>query len=82
VAAAEYNKAKRAAAFIRKESRHRPSVGLILGSGLGAFADSLRQAVRIPYQKIPHFPVSTAVGHAGRLVVGLSGKVPSSQRGC
>lgn len=72
----EYDKAKQAAAFIRKQSRHRPQVGLILGSGLGAFADSLRQAVRIPYQKIPCFPVSTAVGHAGRLVVGLSGRIP------
>ena len=76
MAATEYDKAKRAAAFIRKQTRQRPHVGLILGSGLGAFADSLHPAVRIPYQHIPHFPVSTAVGHAGRLVVGLSGKVP------
>jgi purine-nucleoside phosphorylase len=51
-------------------------VGLILGSGLGAFADSLRRAKRIPYRQIPHFPVSTAVGHAGRLVAGLVGGVP------
>lgn len=76
MAATEYDKAKRAAAFIRKQTRQRPHVGLILGSGLGAFADSLHPAVRIPYQHIPHFSVSTAVGHAGRLVVGLSGKVP------
>lgn len=76
MAATEYDKAQRAAAFIRKRIRYRPRVGLILGSGLGAFADSLGGAVRILYQQIPHFPVSTAVGHAGRLVVGLSGKVP------
>jgi purine-nucleoside phosphorylase len=48
----------------------RPSVGLILGSGLGDFADRLEDAVRIDYADIPHFPVSTVSGHAGRLVVG------------
>jgi purine-nucleoside phosphorylase len=48
----------------------RPTVGLVLGSGLGGFADRLEDAVRIEYADIPHFPVSTIVGHAGRLVVG------------
>jgi purine-nucleoside phosphorylase len=41
-----------------------------LGSGLGAFADELTEAARIPYEKIPGFPRSTAIGHAGRLVIG------------
>jgi purine-nucleoside phosphorylase len=50
-------------------------VGLVLGSGLGAFADELDNAARIPYAKIPGFPISTAVGHAGRLVVGKAGGV-------
>jgi purine-nucleoside phosphorylase len=55
---------------------HRPRIGLVLGSGLGAFAKSLEQATAIPYAQIPHFPVSTIVGHSGELVVGLSGGVP------
>lgn len=76
MSASEYEKAKEAAEFICGRTKQRPRVGLILGSGLGAFGESLAEAVKIPYGKIPHFPVSTAVGHAGRLVVGLSGKVP------
>jgi purine-nucleoside phosphorylase len=72
----EYARADRAARFILKQTRLRPRIGLVLGSGLGAFADELASAVRIPYEKIPHFPRSTAVGHAGRLVVGKSGAVP------
>ena len=54
----------------------RPQIGLVLGSGLGAFAQTLDKAVAIPYRDIPHFPLSTAIGHAGELVVGLSGGVP------
>ena len=54
----------------------RPTVGLVLGSGLGAFARTLDKATAIPYREIPHFPVSTAVGHAGELVIGTSGGVP------
>lgn len=54
----------------------RPKVGLVLGSGLGAFADSLTHTTKIPYSEIPSFPQSTAIGHAGRLVVGNAGHVP------
>jgi purine-nucleoside phosphorylase len=54
----------------------RPAIGLVLGSGLGAFAQSLDKAARIPYPDIPHFPTSTAIGHRGELVVGTSGGVP------
>ena len=54
----------------------RPKVGLVLGSGLGAFARSLERPVAIPYPEIPHFPTSTAIGHAGELVVGTSQGVP------
>lgn len=53
----------------------RPTVGLILGSGLGGFADRLEDPVRIEYGDIPHFPTSTVSGHAGRLVVGDLGGV-------
>ncbi|HTE54860.1 MAG TPA: purine-nucleoside phosphorylase [Kofleriaceae bacterium] len=53
----------------------RPSVGLILGSGLGSFADRLENATRIPYAEIPGFAASTVPGHAGRLVIGQRGDV-------
>ena len=53
-----------------------PSVGLVLGSGLGAFADELTARVDLPYSEIPQWPVSTAVGHAGKLVSGLLGTTP------
>ena len=42
-----------------------PRIGIILGSGLGALADSIEDPVEIPYSEIPHFPVSTAIGHKG-----------------
>jgi len=54
----------------------RPRVGLILGSGLGGFADSLGQATRVPYAEIPSFPHSTAIGHAGKLVIGNADGIP------
>ena len=66
----EFARAERAAKFISKKSRLQPRIAVVLGSGLGAFADDLTEAVRIPYERIPHFPRSTAVGHAGRLVIG------------
>jgi len=50
-----------------------PTVAVVLGSGLGAFADELKDAVVIHYADIPHFPHSTAIGHAGRLVIGTLG---------
>ncbi len=72
----EFVRAERAAKFILSKTKLRPRVGLVLGSGLGAFADELDAATRIPYAKIPHYPRSTAIGHAGRLVVGKVGAVP------
>ncbi len=51
----------------------RPSIGVVLGSGLGAFAGLLQHAVRIPYRDVPGLPVSTAMGHAGELVLGTLG---------
>lgn len=53
-----------------------PTVGVVLGSGLGAFADELRDAVAVAYADIPHWPASTAVGHAGQLVAGYLGDSP------
>jgi purine-nucleoside phosphorylase len=64
-----------AKAYIEQQTDIRPEIGLILGSGLGVLADEIEDAVKIPYEMIPHFPVSTVEGHAGQLVIGkLSGK--------
>ncbi len=54
----------------------RPRIGLVLGTGLGALATEVEDAHVIPYAAIPHFPVSTAPGHAGRLVLGRLGGAP------
>jgi purine-nucleoside phosphorylase len=72
----EFTKAEEAANYIRSKTKLRPKVGLVLGSGLGPFADHLANAVRIPYEEIPHFPRPTAEGHAGKLVIGDLGHVP------
>jgi purine-nucleoside phosphorylase len=66
----EFARAERAAKFILSKTKLRPQIGLVLGSGLGAFADELAAPTKIPYAKIPGFPRSTAIGHAGRLVLG------------
>lgn len=62
-----------AARFVESKTAIRPSVGVVLGSGLSAFAESLLHATRIRYGDLPGFPVSTSVGHAGELVVGTLG---------
>ena len=63
-----------AAEFIRRKANVQPQIGMILGTGLSPLAEEIEDAVIIPYQEIPHFPVSTVHGHAGRLVLGrLSG---------
>jgi purine-nucleoside phosphorylase len=72
----DFARAERAAKFVRARTRLRPRIALVLGSGLGAFADGIMRAVRIEYEKIPHFPRSTAIGHAGRLVIGEVGTIP------
>lgn len=61
---------KEAAAFIAQRAKIKPRAGIILGSGLGGFADQIENAVTIPYGEIPGWPVSTAIGHAGTLVLG------------
>jgi purine-nucleoside phosphorylase len=68
-----FTRAESAAAFLLSQTTLRPEIGLVLGSGLGSFADDLADAVRIPYAHIPTFPRSTAVGHAGQLVIGKLG---------
>jgi purine-nucleoside phosphorylase len=71
-----YEKALEAAAYIRSKYAGEVKTALVLGSGLGAFADEVENAVRIPYEEIPHFAVSTVEGHAGQLVLGEAAGVP------
>jgi purine-nucleoside phosphorylase len=59
--------------FLEARTGYRPRVAVVLGSGLGAFADELTGPVVMPYSEIPHWPCSTAVGHAGHLVFGKLG---------
>ena len=66
----QFTLADSAAQLILDRTPLRPSIALVLGSGLGGFADSLTDAMRIPYADIPSFPHSTAIGHAGRMVIG------------
>ena len=72
----EFLQAERAAKFILAKTRLRPQIALVLGSGLGAFADEFETPARIPYGNIPHFPRSTAIGHVGQLVLGKVAGIP------
>src|SRR5260370_40296475 len=74
----EIERAGRAADFIFSQTVLRPKIALVLGSRLGAFADEFGGATKIPYAKIPHFPQSTAIGHAGKLVIGKVGTIPGA----
>jgi purine-nucleoside phosphorylase len=71
-----YSNAQSAADYIRTATDLTPHIGIILGSGLGNFANHVRGATRIPYAEIPHFPRSTVEGHSGNLVLGTIAGVP------
>ena len=71
-----YENALEAAAYIRSKYAGEVKTAVVLGSGLGAFADEVENAVRIPYEEIPHFARSTVEGHAGQLVLGEAAGVP------
>ena len=66
----QYTRATAAADYIRTWSTHPPTLGIILGSGLGNFAAQVEHPVTIPYADIPHWPLSTVAGHSGKLVLG------------
>jgi purine-nucleoside phosphorylase len=72
----QFDKITEAATFISSKWTLAPKVGIILGSGLGAVAAAVTDAVKIPYESIPHFARSAAPGHAGQLVCGLLEGVP------
>lgn len=65
-----YENAVEAAEYIKSKYENKIRIAVVLGSGLGAFADELENAVKIPYEEIPHFARSTVEGHAGQLVLG------------
>jgi len=71
-----YERAEHATRVIRARISIEPRIALVLGSGLGSFADDFEEAVTIPYEEIPGFVRSTAQGHAGQLVVGKIENVP------
>ncbi|MCG8498803.1 MAG: purine-nucleoside phosphorylase [Firmicutes bacterium] len=75
-------KMEQSAAFIRSKIEMQPEIAAVLGSGLGVLADEVEEAVEINYADIPHFPVSTVEGHAGKLVIGkLEGKAVMVMKG-
>ena len=70
------------ATFVQSRTDHHPEIGLVLGSGLGAAAEEVRDADRIPYEEIPNWPVSTVEGHSGELFIGrLHGQMMMAMRG-
>jgi purine-nucleoside phosphorylase len=69
-----YDQVNEAADAIRLRVPEVPQVGIVLGSGLGDFANSLGDAVVMPYDQLPHWPAARVIGHEGKLVVGTVGK--------
>jgi purine-nucleoside phosphorylase len=71
-----FEKANAVADFVARRTELRPRIAIVLGSGLGAFAEQLESAIAIPFTEIPHFPRSTVPGHSGKLVIGTIAGVP------
>jgi len=76
VSNAQFERATAAAELVLVRTPLRPRMAIVLGSGLGAFAEQIEDATAIPFAEIPHFPQSTVPGHSGRLVVGIVGSTP------
>ena len=64
---------KEAADYIKEQTDFKPSVGIILGTGLGGLVNEIEIVKEIPYTEIPHFPISTVKGHSGKLIFGMLG---------
>ncbi|WP_059103565.1 purine-nucleoside phosphorylase [Shouchella shacheensis] len=78
----EIKHVQEAAQAVKENIAVAPTIGLILGSGLGVLADEISEAVKLPYEQLPHFPVSTVEGHAGQLVAGkLEGQAVIAMQG-
>jgi purine-nucleoside phosphorylase len=71
-----FQQAQSAADYIRTQTPLKPTLGIVLGSGLGNFASQVESPTTIPYANIPNWPLSTVVGHSGKLVLGTIGGVP------
>ena len=71
-----FEQAEEAAAWVRARIQVTPRLAVVLGSGLGSFAERIEQPVAIPYTEIPHFPRPTVEGHSGRLVAGVLSATP------
>ena len=71
-----FEKLEETVACVKQHTDLRPTVGVILGSGLGQLVDRMSDAVAIDYRDLPHFPAPTVAGHAGRLVIGRIEGVP------
>ena len=65
-----FHKISEAAEYIKKQKNTQPKIGIVLGSCLGAFVDSLEEATTVPYSEIPYFHETTVEGHEGRLILG------------
>jgi purine-nucleoside phosphorylase len=76
VTVTNYDKVNTAAAFLQARTDLRPKIAIVLGSGLGAFAEQLEESTAISFAEIPHFPQSTVPGHGGKLVIGTVSGVP------
>ncbi len=74
----QYGSIMEAVDFIKKQSSLVPRIGVVLGSGLGEFAGRVEGATAVPYEDIPHFQKVSVAGHAGRLVLGSVGGVPTA----
>ena len=76
------NKINQTAAYLKTMVSYRPETGIILGTGLGHLADEITEKIEIPYEQIPHFPLSTVEGHSGKLIFGkLGGKEVLAMQG-
>jgi purine-nucleoside phosphorylase len=76
------NKIYQTAAYLKTMVSYRPETGIILGTGLGHLADEITEKIEIPYEQIPHFPLSTVEGHSGKLIFGkLGGKEVLAMQG-
>lgn len=76
------NKINQTAAYLKTMVSYRPETGIILGTGLGHLADEITDKIEIPYENIPHFPLSTVEGHSGKLIFGkLGGKEVLAMQG-
>jgi purine-nucleoside phosphorylase len=71
-----FDKASAAAEWVQSRTELRPAIAIVLGSGLGAFAEQLEDKTAIPFGEIPHFPQSTVPGHSGKLAMGKVAGIP------